>query len=171
MHETGEGPKTAVYRPDQRQQFRLICGSAGLACLGWLMYRNEWPGGGAILLLFSACAVVGVLQYSTHCSSLRLSTDGLEVISLFRRRKYRWSDVREFRTQKLGPLECVVIRLGDVTPLVASPAYSAVPWHGVEEAIPDTYGMTAEELARRLNDWREQASRNEHQSILPRCTV
>ena len=159
MHETAEGSKTTVYRPDRKQQVRLICGSTGLAILGGLMFWYEWPGGGWILLLFAACAVLGLLQCSTDCSILRLTAEGLEVVSLFRRRKYRWSDVREFRAQKLGSLECVVIRLGDAPPSIPSPAYSVPPWRGLEEAIPDTYGMTAEELARRLNTWREQSSR------------
>lgn len=117
----------------------------GKPLIGWLNICFFGPG--------AAVAIVSLLPGSHH---LRLTDEGFEVCSLYRRWSVRWGDVQAFSPALVSRREMVCWnyaadytgqRLGRVV---------ANNLTGVEAGLPDTYGMTAADLAALLNQWRER---------------
>jgi hypothetical protein len=135
--------------PDPRDDLLRIGVSLLLLAVGMALYWFELPGATAVLIAFGLTFVVGVLQIATTCSAFRQMADGFEVGNLFLKRRYAWSDVREFHVEHLGPLECVVFSLNRP----AEPA-ATTPSRPCECAIPHTYGLGAEKFAALLNEKR-----------------
>lgn len=106
-------------------------------------------------LFFGLGVVVFGVILLPNSAYLRVSQDGFTVCSLFRAHSYRWSDVGPFTVDRIGPNRMVVFNFSDqyrALPL-ARKAASAIT--GYEGALPDSYGMSLEELACLLNEYRQ----------------
>ena len=105
---------------------------------------------------FGLVAGVALLQFLPQSSFLRLHADGFTVRTLYREATYRWEDVDTFGV--------MVVRLHKMVGFNYAPhfdrakrlrrAVAAVA--GFEGALPDTYGMKAEELANLMNEYKYQ---------------
>ncbi|HEU5058858.1 MAG TPA: hypothetical protein VFU21_20130 [Kofleriaceae bacterium] len=134
----------------------LLLGSSAFVVVGVWMGREEGWIGYACAAFFGLCAAVAIVHLVPGASSLSIDGDGLSCRSLFRRWSVRWDDIDRFYP--------VAIRQGGVR------VHQMVGWDylpgrgppgrgrrlssaiaGCEGALPDTYGMTAQELADLLN--------------------
>jgi hypothetical protein len=133
--------------------FSLIFMAAGIR-----MVSDGTAAGWPVAIGFGVAAASLAIMGHPRSGFLRLDPDRLTVCSLFRVSSYRWDDIEAFDVVRFGLYRLVAFTLfeqggghGDHTPRPAA-AIS-----GYDGALPDTYGMRAEELALLLNEWRLRA--------------
>jgi hypothetical protein len=83
---------------------------------------------------------------SPKANSLRLDHDGFHIIHVFRKKSFRWSDVSNFAECRLGEYGEVVAYTSDNPPLNAWEKINAALLGERNRYLPDTYGMSAEDL-------------------------
>jgi Bacterial PH domain len=119
-------------------------GASESPVLGWLM-----------VALFGLGILVSLLlMFLPSFAHLRLDEEGFEVGSIFRSRKYRWSDVVDFRIESIPGANMIAI--------IFHPEYKQQPGRtvastlsGIDAAIPDQYNATLEQILEALTDWRQ----------------
>ena len=94
------------------------------------------------------------MQLIPGASYLRLTESGFTVCSLYRATTYQWSNVVGFGTATVRGNALVVYDFSDTYQAQPRSRRAAKAFMGVEAAIPDTYGHSAEDLARILNEWK-----------------
>ena len=142
-------------KPSPWRLLLLLAISAGFVGLGaFLISSGEplvgWLCGG----FFGFGVLVAIVSLLPGSSYLDLSSTGFETRALYRKWFVRWTDVQEFYP--------VVIANRKMVGWDYSASYTAhslgrkisTGVSGVEAALPDTYGMSAETLATVLNEWR-----------------
>jgi hypothetical protein len=133
----------------------LFAGSLGFATIGLLFLL----GGEVVMLLpllfFGACAAVFALQLRTP-STLELTSQGLTYRVLGREHAFDWRECGEFQARKSGrgrrivAFNCARSRAAHPGPV----SRFGRGLLGADEALPDTFGMKAEQLATLLNRYR-----------------
>jgi hypothetical protein len=109
------------------------------------------------LLLFGAGMVAGVVGLFPGANLLRLDEAGLEVTNLFRKKTFGWSQVSDFAVSRYGGSQTVVFRLAKPS-LNLWERIAAVSQDGRVGWLPDTYGFSAQNLARYLMTWQKMAT-------------
>jgi hypothetical protein len=148
-------------RPKRLKYLLFALLSAGFAAVGMLMLRDGNPTGWVEILFFGAGALVFCVLLLPGSAYLKLDPGGFTLCSLFRSHSMRWFEVESFAADWIGARKMVVFnyskfhrgqdRLRKVASTIA----------GYEAALPDTYGLTAEDLAAVMNDWRRRATVSE----------
>ncbi|MBD0370522.1 MAG: PH domain-containing protein [Pyrinomonadaceae bacterium] len=136
-----------------------------------------------VIIFFGLGSVVFALQLFSNASSLQLSSEGFTVRSLFRSHSYRWSDVEGFAVGRMGNIKHEGAGLaldvaGAFIPGAMNPrgiktvVFNFSPSYqnkhalrkinkglsGYEACLPDTYGMSAENLAELMKEWQRRFS-------------
>jgi hypothetical protein len=134
----------------------LLVASAIFALVGVLVFAvapGGRVGGVVVFLFFGGCAAVAILQLVLG-SQLTLTAEGFTVRSLGRQVTRRWQDVESFVVVRASAFTNIVgIRL------LAAPGgdtfltRAARNVFGYQGALPDTYGMKANDLAALMNEW------------------
>lgn len=118
----------------------LVLGGSGLLAvragesLGWL------PG-----IFFGGGLLVALVQLLPGSSYLRVGPEGIEWCALFRRRRLRWDDIEGFGHFPRGGQEFVGILYP--RPPESFSEKASLGLVGFHEALPDTYGRKAADLA------------------------
>ena len=130
--------------------------SAGFVAGGALMVREGDPTGWAAILFFGAGVIVFCLLLLPGSAYLILDPAGFTVCSLFRAHSTRWYEVNSFEVGSIGRHKLVVFNFSNLHrgQEFARKLSSAIG--GYEGALPETYGLAAEELAAMMNDWRQR---------------
>jgi hypothetical protein len=159
------------------QQRKLIFTLLGAAIFGVIIVyfiRTEQPAPivAGLLWLCVACLVLSVpffLYLIIVGGGIRLEADGFRVMQAWRNTFTRWADTGEFA---VGSTAILVSYRGDGSEVVIYDDTNAKQSNlasintslvGKNSALPDTYGMAAEDLKSLMNGWRERAL----QSIRP----
>ena len=144
-------------KPSPWRLLLLLSISASFVVLGtFLISEGELVGGWFCAGFFGLGVLIAIVSLLPGSSYLDISSAGMEIRSLYRKWFVRWTDVQEFYP--------VVISNRKMVAWDYSPTYTAQSMgrkisrgvSGVEAALPDTYGMSAESLATLLNEWRAQ---------------
>lgn len=157
-------PGPVVLRASPRKHLLLAAASAvfGGAVLGMLRHEAVpvamqvllWPG----VILFLGGAPLLVLV-AVRGSSLRLDADGLVIAQAWRSHRVRWRDASGFHaTTVAGTLQRLVV-FDDAAAGASRMAAMNRGLTGRSSGLPDTYGLTPEELAVLLTAWCAQARR------------
>lgn len=129
--------------------------SGCFAIIGVLMTSNGDIVGLLCGIFFGLCAVIGAISLM-RAGALELDKDGFAYTPLLGgSRKFRWIEVKDFGVYRVRRAKFVAFNEEN-------------PWHyrlagvntaltGRNAALPDTYGLPAEELARLMNSWRKLA--------------
>ena len=142
-------------KPSPWRLLLLLAISAGFVALGvFLISSGERLGGWLCAGFFGLGVLVAIVSLLPGSSYLDLSSNGIEIRALYRKWFVRWTDVQEFYP--------VVISNRRMVGWDYSASYTAHSlgrkvsrgMSGIEAALPDTYGMSAESLATLLNEWR-----------------
>jgi hypothetical protein len=125
----------------------MIVGGGAFAVV---MLHGSGGNTGAMLIaaLSGFCAALGVIMLGPGAGSLRLDAEGFQVVHFFRTRSYRWSDVSEFGVRSFGQHGEVVAFNAANRRLNIWEKINAALIGGRNAYLPDTYGMTAEDLVR-----------------------
>ena len=139
----------------------LLC-SAFTAGGIWMVRDGQtmgWFCGG----FFALGIPIFLLQLHPRASYLTVSPDGFEFSSLFRKTRYRWSDLAAFGTYTLRPGGTFVgFDYSPSWPISPKLRAAAKAMAGFEGGLPDTYGMKAEELALLLNSYHAEYRKKAH---------
>ena len=101
---------------------------------------------------FGLGLIVSLILLWPSSSYLELDSTGFVIRNLFRDSRIPWVDVDYFEARRVGLRKMVTLNF--------APNYKALPnaravtraISGVDGALPDTYGMSADDLARMMND-------------------
>jgi len=107
-------------------------------------------------LLAAVCAagtLVSLMKVLDRSACLRLTVKGFFVQDRRGPLFYDWRDVQNFRT---GQRNRVLFDFPDSDPAARKARMVARFVAGGEGALPDTYGIAADELAKLMNEWRER---------------
>ena len=96
---------------------------------------------------------------SPRASRLVLDRNGFQFVYLFGSSRYLWKHVTDFAVFNIsaGQGEIGVVEFDDITRLNSNISLLNKSLAGRNYAFADTYGLTAEDLARLMNQWRERA--------------
>lgn len=159
---TARTPLPLRLRTTRRKMLVLLLGCSMFVAGGVFVLPTHPVAGYGAIVFFGLGVVVALIQLLPDSAYVELDERGFTTCTLFRKRFLRWEDVAEFSTIRLE---------GRVSPMVAfryAPGYTAhatarklaKTLAGAEDALPDTYGRSAQELAELLNKVRsEHASR------------
>jgi hypothetical protein len=148
-----------ILRPSRWKHMLVAATCLLFACIGVLMIRDGRVMGWAVAGVFAVGLLVSLVQLLPSSSYLRLTSEGFGVRNLFRSHRYRWSDVTAFGVGRIAGNKMVVFDFAEGYTGQRAGRALATAISGVEGALPDTYGRSAEALAELLNDWREEALR------------
>jgi len=140
-----------TYRTRRLKMILLVVGSGIFVWVGiWLRAHQPFVAYPSIIF-FGLCGLVGLVGLLPNSSYLTLTDRGFEFASLYRKHFVSWSDVDSFIPIKIqhnrmvgwnySPEFSKSQRLRSVNTVLA----------GTEAALPDTYGMFADELAVLMN--------------------
>lgn len=153
----------------------LLAGSLAFVAGGILLivFVKDDPeaviAGIASVAFFGACAAIGAVMLLPGAANLTLDGGGFEVCSLFRRNRVAWPHAGRFTAATLslpgGNRKAMVGY--DQDGLKGAGADFSRNAIGRNAALPDTYGLSVEELARLLTEWRERALAQRPHSPVP----
>jgi hypothetical protein len=116
---------------------------------GWEDTVMAW----AAAAFFGACAARAlILLIVPSAAGLTLDDDGFEIASIVRRVHVPWRHVSGFRAAASGPGKDP--RVSYEVRDTAAPPQSRT---AATRTLPDTYGLAADDLARLMDEWRQQA--------------
>jgi hypothetical protein len=153
-------------RPGRLRNFVFLIGGAGFTAGAWWLSDEHQVVGWLGVIFFGAGAVAFAILLLPGASFLKLTRDGMTVVSLFRRSTYRWDDIDSFGVmslEKFGGTKYVGI--------IFSASYQGhkigrkmvATMTGFQGGLPDTYGMSADDLVDLLSDWRLRAQHEKSQ--------
>jgi hypothetical protein len=90
-------------------------------------------------------------------AKLTVMRDGFIATALYRGHLTRWADVSEFQIAQMARSKQYILVYDDASLVKGSHLLSGSSYAGRNSALPSTYGLSAEELARILNHWRARA--------------
>jgi hypothetical protein len=155
---------TVVLMESRGRRFWIVFGSLFVAAWGigvLAEHSDSWLGWvGA--LLFCVAAFFIVMQLARP-DSLTLAGDAFTYTSLGRRYRYAWTDVAEFGVLLVqvigapGTVRRVGIRMKTGSTLVR--LMVSGPDKRFDREVPDTYGLSVDELIALMEEWRTDAER------------
>ena len=123
---------------------------------GWFETIVLWLG-----VIACAAAIPLMLLLMFQGSTLRLDGEGLQVRHAWRRRRTRWADTGVFEVSRLAipasSEDVPLVVFDDPTSRNSTLGVINARMIGRSDALPDSYGLSHEELAWLLNRWRERA--------------
>jgi hypothetical protein len=147
----------ATLRPARGRTVRLLAVALFFLILGLL----PSSAGAALRILdvlcFGTCAVVFAIQLARGSTYLRINDNGFVVRTMFRTTAMvPWSAVTGFAAGYIppAPQRFVVYDVDPADPRLRVARQVARTFARHEAALPDTYGLSADELADLLNGWR-----------------
>jgi hypothetical protein len=149
------GPVTLY--PSRKKWLLVFAGSALFAVGGFWMIRQGNAMGWAVLIFFGLAAVVGAAAMLPGAGGLTLDREGFETTNLFRRHRTRWQDATGFQAARIPPAHQKWVVYDDVNVSTKRIAKFNVGIVGRNGALPDTYGLSADNLAQLMAQWRERA--------------
>jgi hypothetical protein len=143
-------------RPSKAKMALLFIVSLLFVFGGILMMRDGERAGYFVSAFFALCLLVAAIQFLPNASYLLLTPEGFTFCSLFRAHTVKWNDVEWFSVVEIGGRKMVGWNpIPGVRPHARLRAFNLKAF-GLEEALPDTYGLRPEVLADILNDLREK---------------
>jgi hypothetical protein len=140
----------------------LVVGSGIFVWSGILMLPEHPFMGWVGIIFFGLCGLVGLVSLLPNSSYLTLTERGFEFASLYRKTFVHWADVDSFRMYNVQVRKMVGWNY--------SPGYSRAKRlrrvntsiAGVEAGLPDTYGMSAQDLADLMNQLKDTDATTKH---------
>lgn len=127
---------------------------------GWWMVLTGFWLGYLVIVFFGLCAIVFTLQFHPKAAYLLFDTDGFTYCSLFRAHTVRWEHVREFGIIRIASNPMVAWNFTRTYRDSGKSRALSKSLSGYEAALPDTYGLPAEDLLKQMETLRLQSAAN-----------
>lgn len=151
-----ETNQTIKLHTTAKKSLLLICGSGVFVLIGLCMLMDGEPAGWLCVIFFGTGVIAGTLLLLPGCSYLEIAPDGFTMCSLFRKHFYSWREVQDFGAGSIAGNEMVFFNFSnDYAKSRAGRRLSAAV-SGAEGALPDTYGMSAVDLAELMAVYRDR---------------
>ncbi len=124
---------------------------------GFAMIQDQATGGWYVLVVFGIGAAIAATIMFPGAGRLELDADGFACTSLFRRHRVSWRDASNFAAVKVPPANITLVGFDDVAVAHRPIAAINVKLVGRNSALPDTFGLAADDLVRLMAEWRERA--------------
>jgi hypothetical protein len=147
--------QTLTLRPRRLKMALYGALSAGFTIGGALMIRDGAGEGWFVAGFFGLATLVFLALLMPGSASLLLTRDGFRVRSLWRSHFTPWSAVAAFGVVRISHRSMVSYNFTDVAAHRGARFSRALT--GAEGALPDSYGMSAEDLAALMTAWRARA--------------
>jgi hypothetical protein len=154
-------PRPVTLTPSRRKWSIMLVFSLAIAMSLWLALQHplsirQEPFVVWMILVFAGFGIiVSTLMLLPHANVLILDEDGFELIKFFRRKYVPWKDASHFEISHLSHGGMVIF---DNAQEKKSHLARVNTWIGVRNSgLPDTYGLSAENMASLMNQWRERA--------------
>jgi len=121
------------------------------------MIASGDTSGWFVVIFFGLGAIVAALAMLPGAGALMLDSDGFEVTNLFRHHRSHWQDTDGFAAARIPPARHLMVVYDDATQSAKSLARINIAIVGRNAGLPDTYGLSADDLARLMAQWRERA--------------
>lgn len=128
--------------------------SQGMANWSW----TDW----LMIAIVGACLLFALVNLVPGASYLRLESQGMVVRSFYRTHTTPWADIAGFGVMTLPRTDRELVGW-NYMPGRGKPSFLRefdFAAYGLEVALPDTYGMDAEDLAALLQSIRDRATRS-----------
>jgi hypothetical protein len=138
----------------------LLVGCAAFVAGGVFMLPTRPAAAYGAIVFFGLGIVVAVVNLLPGSSYLELEQRGFTLCTLFRKTFHPWEDIAEFFPFSMqGAKPMVALRYAPTYRRQSTARSFAKQLAGAEGALPDTYGMSAADLAALLNRVRAEHSR------------
>jgi len=134
----------------------IVC--AGFVVSGALKVPKDSLKGWIEILVFGSNAIVFGVLLLPGSAYLKLDPTGFTICSLFQARTLGWHEVDAFRVDTDRGRKLVVFNFSKLHRGQEFARKVASRLSGYEAGLPDNYGLSAEEPAATLNEWRERAN-------------
>ena len=136
----------------------MLLVSIGFVVIGIFIIDREPNIAWGSILFFGLCAIVFIINLTPGSSYLKLTEEGLEIKSLYRSHFIPWESVKVFKVSEMRiqyhTKKMVMFDYSNLYTKQKVGRKLARIVSGSEGTIPDTYGMSPENLAQFLNDWK-----------------
>jgi hypothetical protein len=150
------GPVTLY--PSRRKWALVLAVCGSFAAGGVWMVAEKAPWGWFVLVFFLIGAIVAAAALLPGAGALTLDGSGFESTNLFRRSRLRWRDVTGFKAGVIPPSGRRFVLFDDITAQDRAIARINTAILGRNGALPDTYGLSADDLADLMRRWHERAT-------------
>jgi hypothetical protein len=114
---------------------------------------KAWLG----IAVFGMCALVAAVMLLPGAGSLTLGADGFDRVTLFMTFRKPWRQVGNFTVVQYSPRRGRTIRFVGYDDAALAAENVNHRLSGRNAALPDTYGLSHEDLASLMNQWRARA--------------
>jgi hypothetical protein len=128
----------------------LACGIMTTAGV-WIIGDGQWLGL-VPTVFFGLGFVVSLILLLPNSSFLELDDNGFLFRNLFRESRFSWADIAGFEAHRLSMRKFVTFNFAQSYTASRRARALARTVSGAEGALPDTYGMFAEDLADLMNE-------------------
>jgi hypothetical protein len=145
--------ETRKLTPSKVKFIILFLGSMVFVIGGFLLVKGDNVGW-LTILFFGICAIISALQLVPGANWLCLDNDGFTIRNLYRVHRYLWKDIQEFGTININLNKMVAFNF--VSDFDRSKVGRRVSrsLSGFEGALPNTYGLKAEELIQLMKKYK-----------------
>ncbi len=148
---------TKILRPSKLKTIAFLIVSLALTVGGFFMIEEKGFMGWITFICFGLASIVFLLQFIPNSTYLKLTHDGFEVRSLFRSHFTPWDQILQFKAGYLGPNKGVVYDYSFKHQKQATGKKISKLLAGNEGGLPETYGMSAKDLAALMNEWKAKS--------------
>ena len=148
-----------IFRGSLKKALLLLVISIGFVILGaWL--TTETPLLGGLCVAFFGLGIpASLIMMRPNSTYLKLDADGIEIVSMSRHLKLKWSDVEAFRMASIHGAKMIAIDYSaEYTRQKAARAVASA-LSGMEGAIADHYRASLEQVLQTLNEWKARHQR------------
>jgi hypothetical protein len=144
--------------PRRTKWILAVLGSGVFNAAGIAMIAGGNRSGFFVAGFFGLCFVAGFVSLWPSSSYLELDSEGFVIRNLFQETRSPWSDIESFSVRRIGLRRMVGITFAPHYAPLAKSRAAVRSVVGVEGSFPDTYGRSADELARLLNEYLEKCT-------------
>lgn len=141
-------------KPSPWRHIMLVALSGIFVVLGLLIAKDHSILGWFTVAFFGLGVLVEIVTLVPGSSYLELSSSGITVRTLYRTWHVNWSDVSDFFVSRVGGRDMVCWNYSSSYSASLRGRKISRSLAGVEAGLPDTFGLSATELANLLNQWR-----------------
>jgi hypothetical protein len=138
-------------KPSLTKRLLLLLGALTFVVLGFWLRTSDSIIAYLNIGFFGLCAVVFLIQLHPHSAYLNLTPEGFTFCSLFRKHSVLWRDVESFTPIRIGSSKLVGWTFTNLSKSSGRLVALNQKLTGTDAALPDTYGMRAEDLSELLN--------------------
>ena len=148
-----------IFRGSPKKALMLLVISIGFVVLGaWLTTEQPVPGW-LCIAFFGLGIPASLLMLRPNSTYLKLDADGIDIVSMSRHLKLKWSEVDAFRIARIHGAKMIAIDYSaEYTKQKAGRAV-ALALSGMEGAIADHYSAPLEQVLQTLSEWKARHGR------------